>query len=124
MARVALTTNALTPNAGVVDFTGPALATGAGNGLQIAAPAASNVNIWLRVANASGSTANFKVLAGAQPYAISSGQGNVTATIATATTQWVGPFDTSRVGQADGSLIMECDQIVTVTAFSLDGRRV
>jgi hypothetical protein len=124
MARVALTANALTPNAGVLDFTGTALATGAGNGLQIAAIGTSNVNIFLRVANASGSTANFKVLAGSQPSAQSSGLGNVTATIATATTQWVGPFDSSRVQQPDGSLIMECDQIVTVTAFSLDGRRV
>lgn len=124
MARVALTLNALTPNAGILDFTGTALVAGAGNGLQIAAVGTSNPSIFLRVANASGSTANVKVLAGSQPSAISSGVGNVTATVATATTQWVGPFDSSRVQQPDGTLIIESDQIVTVTAFSLDGRRI
>jgi hypothetical protein len=123
MARVALTVNFLTPNAGVVDFTGTAITTGTGNGFQIAAVSVPHPNVFLRVANASGSTANVKVLAGSQPSAQSSGLGNVTATVLTATTQWVGPFDTSRVQQPDGSLLIESDQIVTVTAFALDGRR-
>lgn len=124
MARVALTLNFLTPNAGVLDFTGTALVAGTGNGLQIAAYGVSNPNVFLRVANASGSTGNVKVLAGSQPSAQSSGLGNVTAAVATATTQWIGPFDSSRVQQPDGSLIIECDQAVTITAFALDGRRV
>jgi hypothetical protein len=38
------------------------------------------------------------VLAGSQPSAISSGVGPVTVTVANTTTQWVGPFDSSRGG--------------------------
>ncbi|HEY2642307.1 MAG TPA: hypothetical protein VGI56_01020 [Galbitalea sp.] len=125
MARVALALSPLTPNGAIADPAGTALVAGAGNGLQIAATGA-NPMIYLRVANASGSTATVTVLAGIAPdvAAISAGQGPVTATVLTATTQWMGPFDTSRLQQNDGSLIIESSQIVTITAFSIDGRRV
>lgn len=123
MARVALTINQLNANGALADPTGTALVAGAGNGLQIAAASANRL-LYLRVANASGGTAAVSVLAGSQPSAISSGQGPVTASVATGTTQWVGPFDSSRVQQPDGSLIIESNAVVTVTAFSIDGRRI
>lgn len=121
MARVAITPTALVANAGIADPTGTALVAGAGNGLQIAS--APQV-VFLRVANASGGTAAVDVLAGSQPSAISSGQGKVTASVATGTTQWVGPFDSSRLQQPDGSLIIEANAVVTVTAFTIDGRQI
>jgi hypothetical protein len=123
MARVALTLNPLVPNGGLTDPTGTALVAGAGNGLQIAA-SGSNPVIYLRVANASGGTAVVNCLAGSQPSAIASGQGAASISVLTGTTQWFGPFESARVQQPDGSLIIEANAVVTVTAFSIDGRRV
>lgn len=124
MARVALVPALLVANAGIADPAGTALVAGAGNGLQIAAATSFNPVVFLRVANASGGTAVVTILAGSQPSAISSGQGAVSVSVLTATTQLLGPFDSSRVQQPDGSLIIEANAVVTVTAFSIDGRRV
>ena len=124
MPRVALPISQLTPNAGVIDPTGVALVAGAGNGLQIAAIGGYYPQTFLRIANASGGTAVVNVLAGAQPSAPSSGQGPVTVSVLTATTQFVGPFETARVQQPDGSLIIEANAVVTVTAIAYDNRRV
>jgi hypothetical protein len=129
MARVALTPTALVPasgtsGGGVADPAGTASVAGAGNGFTIAANPSSNVSLWLRVANASGGSGTVSVLAGTLPLAPSSGQGPVTVTVANTTTQWVGPFDSSRVLQNDGSLTIETSVVMTVTAFTLDGRRV
>lgn len=124
MARVALPLTPLVANAAVADPAGTALVAGAGNGLQIAAASGFNPIVFLRVANASGGTAVVTILAGSQPSAISSGQGPVSASVLTATTQWMGPFDSSRLQQPDGSLVIEANAAVTITAFSIDGRRV
>jgi len=130
MARVTLTPTPLVPLtvgttvAGVVDPAGTASVAGAGNGFTIPAPSSSNVNLWLRVANASGGSGTISVLAGSQPLAISSGKGPLTVTVANSTTQWVGPFDSSIVAQNDGSLTIETSVVMTVTAFTLDGRRI
>lgn len=120
MARVALAyATALAVNGNIPDPTGTALVAGAGNGLVVPAAAAQSFpeRTLLRVANASGSTATVTVLAGAQPLDIASGQGAVSATVTTGTTAWLGPFESGRVIQNDGSLLVESTQIVTVTAF-------
>lgn len=124
MARVTLTPTALVPNGGVADPAGTASVAGAGNGFTIAAPANSNVNLWLRASNASGGSGTISVLAGSQPLANASGLGPVTVTVANSSTQWIGPFDSSRVIQNDGSLAIETSVVMTVAAFTLDGRRV
>jgi hypothetical protein len=124
MARVALTPTALVPNGGVADPSGTASVAGTGNGFSIAAPTSSNVTLWLRASNASGGSGTISVLAGSQPSAISSGQGAVTVTVANSATQWIGPFDSSRVQQPDGSIAIETSVVMTVAAFTLDGRRV
>lgn len=123
MARVALTPTPLVPNGGVADPAGTASVAGAGNGFTVAA-LTPNVSLWLRAANASGGSGTISVLAGSQPLAPSSGQGAVTVTVANSSTQWVGPFDSSRVIQNDGSLSIETSVVMTVAAFTLDGRRV
>jgi hypothetical protein len=97
---------------------------GAGNGFTIPAPTGNNVNLWLRANNGTAGSGTISVLAGSQPSAISSGQGPVTVTVGASQTQWIGPFDSSRVQQPDGSLTIETSVVMTVTAFTLDGRRV
>ena len=118
MARVALTINTLPVNSTLADPTGTASVAGAGNGLQVAA---STPELTLfRVANASGGTGTASVLAGTQPSAIASGQGPVTVTVATGGTAWLGPFESARLMQADGSLILESSVVMTVTAFKVN----
>jgi hypothetical protein len=126
MARVSLTPTALVANGGVADPAGTASVAGTGNGFTIAAPSsgASNRFVWLRAANASGGSGTISVLAGSQPLAISSGLGPVTVTVANSSTQWIGPFDSARITQPDGSISIETSVVMTVAAFTLDGRRV
>ena len=71
----------------------------------------------LRVSNASGGSGTASVLAGALPLAPAAGQGNLTVTVANAATQWIGPFESGRFLQNDGSMIMETSVAMTVTAF-------
>jgi hypothetical protein len=111
-------------NGGVADPAGTASVAGAGNGFVIPASSRPQHEVFLRVANASGGSGTISVLAGSQPSAISSGLGPVTVTVANTTTQWVGPFDSSRVQQPDGSLLIETSVVLTVTAFTSDGRRI
>lgn len=125
MARVALTATSLVPNGGVADPAGTASVAGTGNGFTIANPAPLSArNLWLRVNNGTAGSGTISVLAGTQPLATSSGVGPVTVTVGASATQWVGPFDLSRVEQSDGSLTIETSVVMTVTAFIVDTRRV
>lgn len=121
MARATLTPTAVTAT-GVADPTGTASVAGTGNGFTIPAPGAKH--ILLRAANASGGSGTISVLAGAQPSAIASGQGANTVTVADSATKWLGPFESARVMQSDGTLAIETSVVMTVTAFSVDGRYV
>lgn len=121
MPRVTLTPTAVSA-AGVADPAGTASVAGAGNGFTI--PSQGAKHILLRVANASGGSGTVSVLAGSQPSAIASGQGPNTVTVANSSTQWVGPFESARVIQPDGSLSIETSVVMTVTAFTVDGRYV
>lgn len=123
MARTTVALGAtLVVNGNVADPTGTAIVAGAGNGAVIPAAATDSTpeQVVLRIANASGSTATITVLAGALPLAAASGQGAVTGTITTGTTAWFGPFESGRVIQNDGSLLVESTQAVTVTAFKVN----
>jgi hypothetical protein len=124
MARAALAYSVTTPNANLADPAGTATVAGAGNGLQIPSvptPPAVVRSLpeltLLRVSNASGGTGTVTVKAGTQPLAIASGQGDLVVSLATATTQWLGPFESGRFEQADGSMIIESSVVMTVTAF-------
>lgn len=125
MARVTLNPTALVPDGGVADPAGTASVAGAGNGFTIPNQyPLSGRNVWLRANNGTGGSGTISVLAGSQPLANASGQGPVTVTVAASGTQWVGPFDLSRVEQNDGSLTIETSVVMTVAAFILDTRRV
>lgn len=122
MARATLTPTAFTPNAGIADPTGTASVAGAGNGFTV--PYGGAKSLLLRVANASGGSGTVTIKAGSQPSAIASGQGDLTVTVANSSTQWVGPFESARFQQPDGSIAIESSVIMTVTAFTVDGRYV
>lgn len=126
MARVTLTPTALVTNSGVADPAGTASVAGTGNGFTVP-PATSKgaLVVFLRVSNATAGAGTVTVLAGTQPSAQSSGQGASTVSVAATTgVQWLGPFESARFEQADGSLSVETSVVLTVTAFSLDHRRI
>lgn len=125
MARVTLTVNQLAQNGGIADPAGTASVAGAGNGFTIPSTYPLPQHwLWLRANNGTAGSGTISVLAGSQPLANASGQGPVTVTVGASATQWVGPFDLSRVEQSDGSLTIETSVVMTVTAFIADFRRV
>lgn len=116
MSRTAVAYSNLVANGGLTQPAGTAVVAGAGNGGQVAG-AKPELTI-LRCANASGAPGTATVLAGTQPLAIASGQGNATAfTIADGASGELGPFESGRFLQSDGSLIVETSVAMTVTAF-------
>lgn len=124
MARAALAYSATVPNGSLADPGGTATVAGAGNGLQIPSvptPPAVVRSLpeltLLRVSNASGGSGTVTVKAGAQPLDIAAGLGDLTVTVANSATSWLGPFESGRFVQADGSMIIESSVVVTVTAF-------
>jgi hypothetical protein len=123
MARTAVPYSTLVPNGELADPAGTAVTSGAGNGGQIPDVSPNRRQshpelILLRIANASGSTGTATVKAGANPPALAGGQGDLTSTnILTATSRFMGPFESGRFLQTDGSLIVETTQNMTITAF-------
>lgn len=122
MARTAVAYSATVINGSLADPAGTAVSSGAGNGGQIPATSGGGAVpelTVLRVKNASGGSGTASVLAGVQPLAISSGQGPLTVTVADGATSWLGPFESARFLQNDGSLIVETSVAMTVTAFKV-----
>ncbi|WP_369778840.1 hypothetical protein [Streptomyces sp. R33] len=115
MARTAVAYSTLVSNSNLSDPAGTAVSSGAGNGGQVSA--ARPELTLLRLSNASGGSGTATVLAGTQPLAIASGQGNLAVTVANSGTQWIGPFESGRFLQSDGSLIVETSVAMTMTAF-------
>lgn len=124
MARAALAYSVTVPNGGLADPAGVATVAGAGNGVQIPSvptPPAVVRSLpeltLLRVSNATGGSGTVTVKAGSQPLAIASGQGDLAVTVGAGAVQWVGPFESGRFEQSDGSMIVESSVVMTVTAF-------
>lgn len=116
MPRTAVPYSYLVPNGRLSDPAGTALTSGAGNGGQIAK--AEPEETVIRVSNASGGSGTVTVLAGTYPPAIAAGQGNLAAeTVANGAVAWLGPYESGRVLQSDGSLILETSVAMTATAF-------
>jgi hypothetical protein len=122
MSRTAVPYSTLTVNGSLADPAGTAVTSGTGNGGQI--PATSGGGSLpeltvLRVSNASGGSGTASVLPGVQPLAESGGQGALTVTVADGSKAFIGPFESARFLQNDGSLIVETSVAMTITAFKV-----
>lgn len=73
----------------------------------------------LRVTNTSAVTPfDFTVKAGDSPPALAAGQGDLVVTMAVSSAQYLGPFESGRFVQSDGSVFLEATAVTgAVTAF-------
>lgn len=119
MARTNVPYTSLAANADAADPAGTATNAGTGNG-HILAKAVPELTV-LRVT--SGSTGgNVTIKAGANPPAIAAGQGDLVVAVGNAATRWIGPFESGRFLQADGSLLVDVATAFvagTITAFKI-----
>jgi hypothetical protein len=116
MARTAVAYSTLIGNSNLTDPAGTALDATNDHVINAAVPERT----VLRVTNTSGSDRILTIKAGDYPPALAAGQGDLTVTIAATTgVQWIGPLESGRFLQADGTL--EIDVVAshtgTVTAF-------
>lgn len=114
MATTAVPVNTTVINGSIADPTGTAIVAGVGNGGQIAAVFAEQTILRV-VGTATAGTLTLK--AGKYPPAIAAGQGDLAIAVGISATVWVGPIESGRFQQGDGSLIFEGTQAFTVTAF-------
>lgn len=123
MSRTQVPYSNLVPNGELADPAGTSVSSGAGNGGQIPDVSPNRRQsvpelTLLRISNASGSTGTATVKAGTNPPSLAAGQGDFTTTnITTGSVRWVGPFESGRFIQTDGSIIVETTQTMSITAF-------
>jgi hypothetical protein len=125
MAAVACAYNNLIPNGAVADvgLVTAAAVAGVGNGVKIPSITPGSIRSFpeltlLRVVNGA-TPGNAVVKAGPNPPALAGGQGDLTVAVAASATQWIGPFESGRFLQSDGSMVVETTQAMTVTAFKV-----
>lgn len=116
MSRTAVAYSAALANSSIADPTGTSVSSGAGNGGQIAAPSVAEQTLLRVVATTAG---NFTMKAGSLPSAIAANVGDLVVAVGTSSTVFVGPFESGRFQQSDGSLIFETSQTMVVTAFKV-----
>jgi hypothetical protein len=105
MATTQLSYTALPPNSGVVNPTGTTLVAAPTNDMQLANAEAEKT--VLRVTNTDDDTAlTITVKAGDHPPALAAGQGDLAVSVAFGTTHYIGPFESGRFIQSDGSLMI------------------
>ncbi|WP_030322842.1 MULTISPECIES: hypothetical protein [Streptomyces] len=105
MATTQLTYTNLPPNSGVVNPTGTTLVAAPTNDMQLA-NAFPELTV-LRVTNTDDDTAlTITVKAGDNPPAVAAGQGDLAVSVAFGTTHYIGPFESGRFVQSDGSLMI------------------
>lgn len=114
MARAAVAYSNLVPNGVLSDPSGTALTAGDANGGKIAA-AVPELTVLRVVCGATGG--NFVVLTGDNPPALAAGQGSLTETFTANEVNFVGPVESGRFLQSDGSMEFTCTQAMTVTAL-------
>lgn len=114
MARTAIVPRSLIKNSSLNSATGPTTidATLVTNGVVVA-------NAWperllIRVTNTEGSTNTVTVKAGDKPPALRSGQGDLVVTVAATTgAQYIGPFESDKYLQDDGSILIDFETAMT-----------
>ncbi|MFG2307661.1 hypothetical protein ACGFS9_03060 [Streptomyces sp. NPDC048566] len=106
MATTQLSYTDLVPNGGVAQPAGTALVAAPTNDMQLA-DAFPELTV-LRVSNTDDDTdLTLTVKAGDNPPALAAGQGDLDVTVAFGTVQLIGPFESGRFVQSDGSLMIE-----------------
>lgn len=116
MARTVLPYSTLVANSNLTDPAGTTIDQA--NGMYIAASRPELT--LLRVANTNGTARVVTVKAGDSPPALAAGQGDLAVTVgATTGVQWVGPFESGRFIQADGTIEIDfaASFAGTITAF-------
>jgi hypothetical protein len=127
MARTAVAYSNLVANGNIAETALTVVATnaGVGNGHVLPAAAASGsakavpeLTILRVVAGATGGVVTVK--AGTNPPALAAGQGDLAVTVANSATQWIGPFESGRFIQPDGTILVDVATAFvpgTITAF-------
>lgn len=114
MARTAVTPRALVANGGLNGATGATTidSTLVTNGVVI--NSAEPERTVLRVANTEGSTNVVTIKAGDYPPALAAGLGDITVTVAATTgVQYIGPFESGRVLQSNGTMEIDFESGMT-----------
>jgi hypothetical protein len=120
MPRTAVVPRQLAKNSNLIGTTGSTTidATLVTNGVTIAN--ARPEQLFIRVANTEGSTNTVTVKAGVAPPALRGGQGDLVVTVAATTgVQYMGPFESDKYLQADGSIWFDFETAMTGTFDAL-----
>ncbi|MGH3588602.1 MAG: hypothetical protein ACRDQ0_20020 [Pseudonocardia sp.] len=117
MATTQLTYSNLVPNSNLLQPAGTALVAAPTNNMQLA-NSFPELTV-LRVTNSDDDTAlTITVKAGDHPPALAAGQGDLTVSVAFGTSQFIGPFESGRFVQNDGSMLIESTTTTgTITAL-------
>lgn len=124
MARTAVAYSAFVPNGVLADPAGTAVSSGAGNGGQIPDVSPNRRQslpelTLIRCSNGTGGSGTATLLAGTNPPQVAAGQGTTVATVGAGAVGWIGPVESNRFIQSDGSLIVETSVAMTLTAFKV-----
>jgi len=118
MARTAVAYSELVANSNLADPAGTALDATNDHVINAAEPERT----VLRVTNTNGSDRVVTIVAGDNPPALAAGLGNKDVTVAaTSGVQWIGPFESGRYIQSDGTMLIDvaASMTGTITAFKL-----
>lgn len=118
MARTAVAYSPLVSNSSIADPAGTALDATNDHAVLKADPERT----VLRVTNTSGSARTVTVKAGAYPPAIAASIGDLTVSVPASTgVRFIGPFESGRFAQFDGSLAVDIEtgHTGTITAFRI-----
>lgn len=117
MARTAVTVTTLTAGTGTTE---PAGTNADPTNGHLIDTAGLTGHILIRCANTNGTARNAVIKAGANPPALSAGQGDLTVSVpATTGVVWFGPLESARFRQSDGSIYIDLGASFagTVTAY-------
>lgn len=114
MANHAMTPTELGVNSGTIDPTATSFSAADTGSVANAVPE----QLLLRVVNST-TAGNFVVDAGDYPPALASGQGDLTVAMEASKTYTIGPFESGRFIQSDGSLTFSSAVAATVMAFTV-----
>ncbi|WKV74730.1 hypothetical protein AW27_026355 [Streptomyces sp. PCS3-D2] len=119
MATTQLSYSNLVPNSNLLQPAGTTLVAAPTDDMQLA-NAFPELTV-LRVSNTDDDTAlTLTVKAGDHPPALAAGQGDLAVTVAFGTVQLIGPFESGRFVQSDGSMMIESSTTTgTITALKV-----